>query len=81
MYVDLRLRLNKNPKAKMGNLLCGEEEIIGYVERNMTTTDRKDDLMDAIYFNPQQGRLELCSADGDKNWYLTDSGEIIKSEQ
>tara|TARA_R110000824_G_scaffold398274_2_gene602169 strand:- start:1194 stop:1475 length:282 start_codon:yes stop_codon:yes gene_type:complete len=90
MYVNLELYLNKNPKAKMGNLLAadigGENNkttgIVGYIERDMTSTNRENDILTPIMFDA--GRpdsslgVPLCEASGGGVWYLSDEGEITK---
>ncbi len=87
MYVDLALNLNKNPKAKMGNLLVSDnypanpEEIVGFIERDMTSTKREDDILNAVeLISPSAPGVPLVEAKGGGVWYLFSTGEIIKVE-
>jgi len=89
MYVDLKLELNKNPKAKMGNLLAadvgGENNrttgIVGYIERDMTSTNRENDILNEVELvAPTTPRVPLVEAKGGGLWCLLDTGEIIKVE-
>jgi hypothetical protein len=85
MYVDLALTLNKNPKAKMGNLLVSdnynEDEIVGFIERDMTSTKREDDILNAVELvPPTAARVPLVEAKGGGLWCLYGTGEIIKVE-
>ena len=88
MYVNLELYLNKNPKAKMGNLLAadvgGENNrtmgIVGYIERDMTSTNRENDILNPIKFDggrpDSSGGVPLCEASDGDMWYLTSEGDI-----
>ena len=81
MYVDLKLELNKNPKAKMGNLLASYKEIIGYIERDMTSTNRENDILTVVELAaPTTPRVPLVEAKGGGLWCLLDTGEITKIE-
>jgi len=82
MYVNLELYLNKNPKAKMGNLLVSDGDIVGYIERDMTDANRENDILTPIKFDAgiadSSGGFPLCEASDGGVWYLTSEGDITK---
>lgn len=85
MYVNPKLQLNKNPKAKIGMLLVDTNLgsiPSGYIEREMTGTDRKEDILTPVVFSYLgYDMVPLCEAKNGEWWVLTADGEIIKTDE